>query len=297
MSRLMVAHIGYHKTGTTFLQKNVFPNIKNVNNVGSLDCIHLFREVIYKPSLDFNREKTKNEIQAYAHTGKTNLYSFEGLVGIMGVGHYNQEIADRLKEVGFERIIITIRSQVKMAESIYKQYIQQGGVVKVKDFFAEDSLLFNIGYLQYYKLIAYYIHVFGKDNVLVVLQENMRENPAATYQMMTDFLNVKTQDFPTSNQSKGNKSLSNLAIHLLRITNHFTYNYYRPSQLISKKIHTMKFRGLFQRYLDPMFFSKISSKKSLLDENLKEKIKIACVEHNQLLSQELGIDLKKYGYP
>jgi len=130
----MIIHIGYPKTGTTFLQKNVFPFIKGIEFVTYEECRKIFKSLYSSTSLEFDEAMIKAfQIQ------KGQLYSLERLTGEMRTGTYNAEIAHGLKKLGFRKVIITIRRQDKIIESIYRQYIQQGGVLKSKNFIAESE--------------------------------------------------------------------------------------------------------------------------------------------------------------
>ena len=158
---MSIVHIGYHKTATTFLQNVVFPTIKGVNYVDYQNCAEQFKDLYSSNTLWFNsRVKEQFKIQA------NGLYSLEELVGSMGTGTYNYEIAQRLKDVGFKKVILTIRRQDKMVESIYRQHIQIGGILKPYSFITEPNF-FRWSYLDYYALIERYAQLFGTENIPV----------------------------------------------------------------------------------------------------------------------------------
>jgi len=297
----MIAHIGYHKTGTTFLQNFFFPYLSDVSYVPYKASNKIFEPLIFCSSLNFSPSTFHENMNKVLAENSINsqqeplLFSYEGLVGQMGQGMNNKEIADRLKIVGFTKIIISIRNQVKLIDSVYKQYIQQGGVAKVNTFFDPHYRLFHYGYCDYLPLIKYYQEIFGTENVMVFLQEDLKKEQDTVYQQLCQFMQVTMGDLPKP--KKTNVSLSRLSINLLRILNRFTYNYYSPSHLISKGISTWNIRGYLQYKFDPWFFSKISSKKPLLSPEYISKINDYYASNNSKLSKLLTCDLAAHKYP
>lgn len=289
----MIIHIGYHKTGTTFLQRSVFPNIKGITYYDYAFSKKLFTGLAKKPTLEFNSDQFKTDLD-----NNNSLYSFEALVGEMGIGTYNFEIANRLKEVGFKKVIISIRNQLSMLESLYRQYIQVGGVVKPKFYFDETNGLFRFNYCDYYKLIEYYKELFCKENVHIIIQEELIEKKQETLKKLLDFIGYNLEIEENSiKRNRSNYSLSRLSIKLLRVINHFTYNYYRPSNLLSKRISTHNIRFLLQKYLDPYLIANLSGKKPFLPKQVADKAISYYAKNNSRLEKEYNLDLKQYRYP
>jgi hypothetical protein len=83
---------------------------------------------------------------------------------------------------------------------------------------------------------------------------------------------------------------------LLRIINHFTNNYYRPSNLISNKITTWKFRSLLQKKIDPLIISRIVPDKPLIKGSSIKKVRSFYTAGNLKLQEEFGLKLEKHGY-
>lgn len=289
----MIIHVGYPKTGSTFLQENIYPHLKGVTYYDYEHCRKLFRLLINHNSIDFDAETFKQHFNQQSN----DFYSFEVLVGKLANGEYNIELAHRLKALGFKQIIISLRNQQSIFESLYRQYIQQGGVLKAKDFFREEMREFRWSYLDYYPLVQYYANLFGKENVFIFLQEELRNNQTKVLNNFTDFIGAaKLNKLPPS-KKKGNKSLSSAAIKLLRVLNHSTNNYYRPSNLISSKITTWKFRYLLQEWGDPLLISKIFSNKPLVPKNISQQIPKRYRDNNLKLQETYHLNLKQYHYP
>lgn len=264
----IIIHIGFPKTATTFLQRNVFPAIDKINYVDYKTCARIFPPLIYLDDLDYDHSEVEKIMEQYMKD-ETNLFSFEALCGAPFIykGLGRSRIAGRLKELGFGKIIITVREQVEVIDSIYRQYIVQGGVVKFKDFLNRDKKWdlyrrsFNLAYLNYSKLIDLYKAEFGKDNVLVLTHNELISDKRAYVSKIAEFIGVDI-DYAQIPQSQENSSLSNLAINTLRIVNHFIFTSQKPNHLIWNKINTNYVSKIFKAILDPYFFRFFSSKKS-----------------------------------
>ena len=295
----MIAHIGYHKTGTTFLQNNIYPYINGVEFLDYFKCDTIFKGLINHDDTSYDETATHRLIYQHKTTDKTGLFSFEGLVGPLfhKTSINNRAIADRLKKLGFEKIIISIRSQERLLESAYLQYIQEGGTIHPETFYDPAKGIFDWEYANYYSLIDYYYLIFGKDNVLVLLQEQLRNEENATIERLLSFLGDEYTLQKNSKLRRSNTSLSRLSLQILRFFNRFTYNKYKPTQKISKRITTWKIRFLLEKYFDPYLFSHLSTKKSFMPEDVRTAIFEFYKDGNEKLQFLTGINLKKYHYP
>lgn len=100
-------HVGLHKTGTTFLQANVFPCLRGVDNL-------VWRNLEYFLRLE---------------SGKSYLVSCEGLSGSTFASTAQRVKAISLLGTMFPgaRAIITIRPHGEYLKSLYSQYLRYGG--------------------------------------------------------------------------------------------------------------------------------------------------------------------------
>lgn len=285
----MIVHIGYHKTGTTFLQNNVFPRLEGLEYVSYAECRQLFAAVYSDTTLEFDPE-VHTQFTGAGHT----LYSLERLVGDMGIGDYNYEIAGRLRALGFRKVIVTIRRQDKMTESIYRQYVQQGGVQKAGAYFA-DRDYFRWSYLEYDKLLARYVDLFGRENMLVLPQEFLRKDAPGAIKLLADFCGATGYQSP-NRYKRPNSSLSYRSIQLLRVINHFTYNHYRRSHLVSRRITTWKFRHLLEAYLDPYLIRRLFGARKFVSSARSARIRAQYEPSNRRLAELFGLELAQYGY-
>jgi len=270
-----IVHIGFPKTATTFLQKEVFPHLKKSNYVEYRKCEGIFNDLIYLDDLDYEEEPILKMLNAFMER-TDNLFSFEALVGAPFIykGLGRSSIARRLKSLGFDKVIITLRDQITMYDSLYRQYVIQGGVVRFKDFIDKDKKWnlyrrsFNPDYLCYDKLIMLYMEVFGKQNVLVLKHESLKKDKVDYLAKIEAFIGDKLSD--TSSNKKVNSSLCNLSIRLLRIINHFIFTSQKPNNLISNHISTRNVSRIFMAILDPYLFRFFSSRKSFVDNQTSQ---------------------------
>jgi len=161
-------HVGMHKTGTTFLQEEVFPNISGIN---------------YQRKIDLT---TKVE------PGKINLFSDENLDG----GSYRlfanpkdrYTIAYNLRQMfPTAKIIICIRDKDEWIQSAYKQYtLSYFGYT-----FLEYFRRMNKETLDFTTYAVYLQNLFGRDNVLVLNYQDLKNDPHAFVELICDFIGVE----------------------------------------------------------------------------------------------------------
>ena len=255
----------------------------------------IFYNIIEKDDTIYDMHSIKKELCSILNVSPKNiLLSHEPLTG----HHYKTnfpnrtQIASRLKEIGIHKIIITIRNQCDVLESTYKQYVKSGGVLKFSEYFnftAKGNTYFNLEYFNYFNIINLYSRIFGRENLLVLQHEDLIYKNNEFFNDLFDFLEIKSQDFSLELKKNINKSLSRGATELLRIINHFTYNSYRSSHLISKRIST----NLFYRIL--IRISSTKRKRTFINAEYEKIINNFFCESNQRTEEKYSIKLhQKY---
>lgn len=294
---MIIAHVGYPKTGTKFLQNNIFPNISGINYISYNDCKKIFHPLVFSGKLHYNRHEkhvAKALQDKIIDKSKDTFLSVENLVGPMFYfsGLNNDIIPHRLKSTGVDKVIIAVREQTSFINSLYRQYVQQGGVIKFKDFLKSKDLqvpIFNPDFCDYYSILKQYQQVFGSENVFIFTNEEMRKDKQAVIEKLELFIGHQIHESTTKRNL--NLSLTNAGISFLRFSNHFTYNSFKPNNLISNRITYWKVRTFQRKVTEPMF-RLFSGKQNYFDKypELKKHYKDYYRDNNIKLKKEFGID-------
>ena len=148
MNNEVIVHIGMHKTGTTFLQKEVFPKLP-FRYYGYEESKEIFKDLIHQEDGQLKRKLGPG------------LYSFEGLCGVIGTGKGSLHIMHELWDKGGTKVIISMRRSVAMRRSAYWQYVKTGGTMKYGDWVKTT-------YNWYWRaqVVSWYNAKFGGSNVL-----------------------------------------------------------------------------------------------------------------------------------
>ncbi len=219
-------HIGYYKTGTTWLQRHVFPNAgANLSLVAGSKAL---RSAFVKVNpFDFEPEIVRKdfeprirEAQARNHVA---VLSSERLAGNPHSGGYDSKIiADRLVAVfPNARVLIVIREQRGMLVSMYKQYLKRGGAATFEQYVHQPKgpprvPLFRFDFLEYHRLIGYYQGLFGAENVLVLPYELLQTQPRTFLERIGGFAGVPAT---RAELSRVHPSPSSLVLSLKRHAN------------------------------------------------------------------------------
>ena len=237
---MRVVHVGFPKTATTFLQTRVFSRLPlSFAYFDKWTSAPLFAPLMDHDDTLFDAHALANRLQAAWQDREKCLFSYEPLTGL----HYQSgfvnrtQIARRLKDAGFDRAIITIRNQFDALDSAYRQHVKSGGVLKFDDYVQFDRAKAQYLYPEYFdyaSIYGLYASTFGRGNVLVLQHENL--HTAAFREELCRFLEIERIDVDAA--APVNVSLSRAKTAALRLINHLTYNAYRPSHLVSRRLST-----------------------------------------------------------
>jgi len=174
-------HVGCHKCGSTFLQREVFPKLKNIKTLTFVEENPLSEEINYLTQcgeLYYKHSYVEKNIHEKLKDFDDICLSSEGFSGtnnfILGTGHQIKYIASRLKRIfGKTKILIIIRNQKKSLPSLYKDDIKYGYLLDFKQWIQYRYDSCSLNYFKYSYLIECYQKYFGIDNVKVVLFESL----------------------------------------------------------------------------------------------------------------------------
>lgn len=130
----LILHIGLHKTGTTYLQKSYFPFLKGLNYFSGYPFFTLFgqQELVNKTLI------SKEALSGLPWNEKWKK-------GIPNEDHWFSSFklsVNNLKTVFPDaRIIIVFRKHGDLLLSLYKQYIQEGGILPFSKFYGDEGVI------------------------------------------------------------------------------------------------------------------------------------------------------------
>ena len=197
-------HIGYHKTGTTWLQQHLFVNAQSGFTTPFNKSDDVAEYIVTPNSFDFKdanaREYMEPVLAVAAASGLLPVITSERLSGSPHSGGFDsKELADRLHSLFPDgRVLIVIREKKSMILSTYKQYVKGGGIGSIRSYLhpprpagGKKRTLFSHDHFKYHRLIGYYQQQFGHDKVLVLPYEMFCRTPQQFVDAITDFAGAK----------------------------------------------------------------------------------------------------------
>lgn len=278
-------HVGFSKCASTYLQAffEGHPNIFLVNQshfFAPLDHSGYKDGVVPYQRLFKSAQATQVKLESDEHIVLPLIHPV--LCARATTLDSIVEVSGRIKAVQPDaKIVLVIRNQVDLIVSRYSQYIMGGGKYTFDHFVSEfiNCSLDGINYFQNYysQILEIFQNDFSKDNVLMLLQEELRQDEARFIEDLCSFLSVNVQPL----QKKGLKSsrigLSDLGLKTVRIFNHWVV----IEQKLSFKQAKVKIPySLYKSCLSAM---------RIIDYYLPKGIK---GDKNRLLTHELGVRIR-----
>jgi hypothetical protein len=302
-----IVHIGYHKTGTSWFQEQLYPLL---TSHAYLPRRRVRRAFLFSHAFSFNPDDARQRLSLDENS--PYVLCEEELSGSIWTGGHmgalSKELADRVRRVAPEaQVVIFVRNQVDMLASVYAQYIKRGGTHRPERllFPAEHRRerwikpfkvpLFCFEHFEYVGLIRHYRELFGADNVHVFAYEAFRQDPAG---FVADFARRfgMTYDPDRVNFAPVNRSFRDRTMALARMLNHFT------QRSVVDKRYLVSLPPKPIKWLPRWFNRTLLSGRTLAPEELLGEDILAFVrdtygETNRLLAEETGLPLAAYGYP
>ena len=312
----VLIHVGFHKTATSFLQTEFFSQTQlGFHQYPRLYCTKLVHEDLASLSpFDKLASHTIKELRQFAHDaakkGLLAVISHERLSGYPASGGFDsKQILDHIKEIfPNASILIIIREQISLIQSVYSQIITDGGGYSLRNFLnsVEPEIIrmpqFRRSFYEFDKYIDYCHTLFGKDHVLTLPYEFLLENYAEFFEQIgvfalpNDWKKIrKSQQLPQNKVINTSKSM--LLQSISRILNSLFYqNQLSNSALITSKslpklLHTCE---QLLNPLIPKFIEKYLSQK--MRNLIREYVGSYYSQSNVRTSKLIGIDLAKYNY-
>ena len=303
-------HVGLSKCASTFLQKNIFPQLGNYADIAfspARDKYYLFRndmepdvyrEIVIKNIINPDQRKKWLIVSCEDYTEflfrgfEDVFFDWEAVERNVHI-HSNKIITENISRAfPYAKIILIIREQLSWAVSRYKMNYRGGKTsASIDDLMAEAMEGYDV-------MVDRYQKCFGKENVLVLPYELLQKNQNAFLKYLTDFIDHDIELNITSTKI-------NTAPVLKR-----TVEYEREKNCIRLKINHKKnltpvIRFLFRLLArlsigisKPLFYLKYRSKRYSVQPNKStiEKLKPFFIKTNNRLQELVNIDLSEYGY-
>lgn len=308
-----VIHIGFPKTGTTTHQNHLFKNHSQILYPGKPYQSESFKtgmhnlikqeSTIYQPAslkeylakdLLGDNERLKGK--------KALVVSDEIMVSVSKVRDKGV-VAQRIKEVFSPcKILITLRSQLEILKSSYiggsrlltnvpgKYHGRFVGFEDWLEFSYKNLYRSHIGNFIYANTVDYYVRLFGKSNVLVLLFEEFIHNKEEYINKLADFLDIGRQEsLELIETAHDNERIDQSTMdfeHL--VASHFPIG---KGALISAAV---KLHRLFHKIPGK---EKNKKAKVGIPGHWIERLKEVYIEGNRKLAANFDLPLKEYGYP
>ncbi|EON75881.1 hypothetical protein ADIS_3638 [Lunatimonas lonarensis] len=289
-------HIGIHKTGSTLFQKRIFNKLEGIYYVPRDESLAFKKYILYTDDFEFDVEKAReifNEIPKVDKQKKV-LISDEELYGNPYWATIDRKRnIDRLINIFAPniKIIVFIRNQNTLLNSLYNQYIKTGGTANLNSFLSYKKYphCVNIEYFCFDKYLTYIITSIERQNIKIILFEEFKKNSRKTILDIIDFLKIPEPTITENDLLTTNESINNTLLPFLRFTNKFTKSVKNPFSFLNLKVH-LSLRAL--TYKLSKIFPK-DKKKPIFSMDDINHIK----QSNKNLSEILNTDLSKYNYP
>lgn len=246
MTKEIILHIGFPKTGTTFLQRYVFPSYTEAALLSGEDCAEL-RKLLNDQSLAgspdiWGSEPAQNIIAAVFGGARrvTKIYSNEAwLFGPRSMSpdrkkqqasddlHYATSHIRAMSEVLSERfgvktkVLVCLRQQASYLASFYAQHADRFECEVGQEHFENlvsatlrDHSLNAKGYLYYQKLISDLVTTLGRENVGVVFFEEFQTEEF--WKKIGLFVDGRMSSMPPNVGSPVNKKVKGVDVWSIR---------------------------------------------------------------------------------
>ena len=184
MADPVLIHIGYHKTGTNWLQRELFSgSATGYRWLGKRPESHPIWGIVNVRALEFDAADVRANLEPQLHKAEnrgavpSSRWSASPAIRSRAA-HDAGQIAERLRAVFPDsRVLAVIREQRTMIVSTYKQYVKAGGACTLEQVLDPPTRQnwrvpwFDFRHFEYDHLIRRYHDLWGPENVLVLPYE------------------------------------------------------------------------------------------------------------------------------
>ena len=256
--------IGGERCGTTWLY----------------DCLREHPEIFFtgKKEIDFfsrNYDKGLNYYESFFSTAINGKYK---IVGEKSTDYLAYNLCpERInKHIPDASLISILRNPIDRAVSHYSAFIQPNSNLEFKEVIIKNPGLLDSG--CYYEHLKRYYRFFNKDQMLVMIFDDIKLEPLKFIQKVYDFLNVDVSFIPESLEKK-----VNLAVYpgLKKIL----YN-----KKTSWLIYFLK-NTFLENIIRQVLFQRKKNQKSIINNEIRDELFDYFHEPNKKLSELINRDL------
>ena len=295
-----LVHVGLHKTGSTWLQNDVFPQLPGftfgnfdpvlsalLGNLMSADDDHFFDVAFAAVVAHYEARETRL------------LLSHEGLSGsLFATGATGRRSARRLASVLPDAdVLLLIRNQPEMLLAAYAQYVNEGGSASFSRFTTGDveGPVFELESLEYHRLLEIYVDLFGGERVCVFPYEHLRNEPTA---FLDELHRRYGADLGELSTRRVNVSLSPAGLAVLRTWNRlFRATAFNPSPALRPLPGGRRVRNSLQMHIDPVLRQLVPEAVTAGRLRSARGICARYAAGNRRVEELTGWDLGALGYP
>ena len=291
-----IFHTGFHKTGTTFLQRQVWPHCSDF-------CFYEggpIKEKILGPyELSYDATTTRDDV--ISSYGLNFICSSEEYSTNPRLGGCNgstlKSSYERIQKTFPEaRIVLFLREQTSMIKSLYVQYVKMGGTLSPSKFLNIDNRnrMLNPGFcLDYYKydqLMSFLHGLFGPGQVFVYDHMEMRADTETFISRLCNDLQI-TLDVEPKSLKDENVGMKSVTLSVSRMLNHLTRDLvgFEKHYLVHIPgfYRVIRFGGrMMDQYLA---YNSVISANELFGSEVVEELKVYYRDSNQQLANRFGI--------
>lgn len=299
-------HIGLHKTATTTLQQQLFPECKGLNYIKRPALRRSIYALTTVDTAYFDAEAVRKDILNHVREDQPNLISREALSGASGAGiikrgldHRSPIIENLAAAVPEARIILVIRRQDALACSLYRQYLKLGGTEVLGRFFGINGKSLPLAPLDLFRYHPYVERIYRAfpGGILVLTFEEFVYDQKSFINKLTEYMHIEAPELhmTATNQTR----LGAGGLEVSRILNRFFRSPLNPGGLFLG-IPVWK-RNRFKMVSPMSFVHTVWPWKGTLSADSKLKslgrtILEAVREDNRKLDEEFNLGLDRFGY-
>ena len=299
-------HIGYQKTGSTFLQDHVFHNRDfGFFSPGNDVRAQLMDNFVLVNPYRFDHGQARSVFADLLREAATDslipVLSDENLVGHPTSSFVQgPAIAERLRAAFPDgRILVCIREQKSVVLSLYSEHLRHSHTHDLETFIGNGKMppgslpIMRRDFYRYDELIHELQQRFGRDSVLVLPFERLKE-PNTFVRRICEFALAEPRGELTVTESRTKPSHGGATLVCRR-----WLNFAAPKPDYTRSSQPLRFRAVrksceaLDRFIPARLQSRALSRfRSLINERLSGEYR----ESNRRTSELIGIDLGELGY-